>query len=397
MRAALRPAAARRLAGALGLAAVLATAAAGCPAPPAPVPAQASAAPVSQDTVSPDRVSLSPRPAAEVFAGRRIRAVTLDARREVTAGTLEGLKGEGVTTVVVVPFGWMEARDAPAVRMNPDARWYSEGDAGIRALDRAADSLGLALVLKPHLWVRDGTWSGEVAMAREADWQAWEASYQAFADHYARLSAEIGAPFFVVGTELGAAALARPAFFRALAVRARSLSGMPVTYAANWDEAARLRIWDAYDAIGVNAYFPLANSAAPPATDAGATSPTDADLARGWAPHVATLDALARRTGRPVLVTEVGYRSAAAAAARPWEHARRGDAPARPDTALQARLYRAFFARVWAQPWCAGAVIWKVYGSEMPDERVADDYTPEGKPAAAVLRRHYRAADPPRR
>ena len=63
---------------------------------------------------------------------------------------------------------------------------------------------------------------------------------------------------------------------------------------------------------------------------------------------------------------------------------------------MQERLYRAFFARVWAQPWCAGAVVWKVYGADVDAARVAADYTPQGKPAEAVLRAHYRAPDPPR-
>ncbi len=110
-------------------------------------------------------------PMPVVAPGTRIRGITLDARQPVPPGVLTHLKAMGVTHVFVVPFGWMAALDHPEVRFRPDAGWYSESDDGIAALAREADSLGLKLGLKPHLWVRDGAFVGDVAMRSEADWR----------------------------------------------------------------------------------------------------------------------------------------------------------------------------------------------------------------------------------
>ena len=35
-------------------------------------------------------------------------------------------------------------------------------------------------MLKPHIWVRDGSWCGEIAMTGDAAWRAWFDSYEQF-------------------------------------------------------------------------------------------------------------------------------------------------------------------------------------------------------------------------
>ena len=42
-------------------------------------------------------------------------------------------------------------------------------DAELRAAIRDAHALGLAVFVKPHVWVPDN-WAGAVAMGSEADW-----------------------------------------------------------------------------------------------------------------------------------------------------------------------------------------------------------------------------------
>jgi hypothetical protein len=312
----------------------------------------------------------------------RLQGVTLDAREPVPPGALAAIRDMGATHVFVVPFGWMADLDDPEVRYSPDARWFSESDAGIRALAAEADTLGLRLGLKPQLWVRDGAFTGDVAMRSEADWIAWEATYGAFILHHARLAADVGADVLVIGTELGTAARTRPAFFRRLAAAVREVFAGQITYASNWyGDAEHVAFWDALDVVGVQAYFPLAEG----------PDPSPAALRQGWQRHLPLLERLARTSGRPVVFTEVGYRSHPDAARRPWQWPERGaDEPS--DSALQARLYEAFFAEVWPRPWFGGAVVWKFYAdSSRIARRGASDYTPQGKPAEAVLRRYFGA------
>ncbi len=308
----------------------------------------------------------------------RIRGVTLDARREPPPTTLPEIAALGATHVAVVPFGFQRRTDDPALRSNVDARWYTEGQAGIRALARQADTLGLRLVIKPQVWMRGG-WSADIAFETEADWQAWEARYRDLALFYARLSAEIDAPLFVVGTELGKAVRAREAFWRSLIAEVRTIYPGALTYAANWyDDFEHVPFWDALDYVGVQAYFPLSEMEVP----------SPADLRAGWDRHKAALRAVHVRTGKPVLFTEIGYRDVPHAAARPWEWPDHHAPAAETDEALQARLFTAFFDEVWPEPWLAGAVLWKWYPPG--DRSHAGDFTPQGKPAEAVIQQGFR-------
>src|SRR5690606_38681787 len=97
-----------------------------------------------------------------------------------------------------------------------------------------------------------------------------------------------------------------------------------VIYAANWSEAFAVPFWDAVDAVGVDAYFPVARRA----------DPTRLDLYRGWLPWRTRLADLARRAEKPVLITELGYRSADGNGMHPWDYA----AAAPVDTGEQSDL-----------------------------------------------------------
>jgi hypothetical protein len=191
----------------------------------------------------------------------------------------------------------------------------------------------------------------------------------------------VDAALLVVGTELATAARTRPAFWRALIAEVRSVYDGPLTYAANWyDEYEHIPFWDALDYIGVQAYFEL--------TDA--PDPSRAMLQQSWHPHREALARLARATNRPVLFTEIGYRSAPSAAARPWQWPSRSERGTAPADTLQARLYDAFFESLWARPWFAGAIIWK-WRPDAPSrpDRHALGFSPQDKPAEQVLQRWY--------
>ncbi len=309
----------------------------------------------------------------------RIQGVTLDARRKPPASTLPELAALGVTHVSVVPFAFQRRNDDPELRTNYDADWYTEGQAGIRTLAWQADSLGMDLILKPQIWIRGGS-SLDIDFETEADWQQWETAYREFALFYARLSEEIEAPLFVIGAELGKAGTTREAFWRSLIAEIRTVYAGEVTYAANWyEDFEYIPFWDALDVVAIQAYFPLAETPAP----------TVEELCAGWDQHKLAIEAVHERTGKPVVFTEIGYRDVPHAAARPWEWPPHRERVAETDEDLQARLYTAFFEEVWTEPWMAGAIVWKWYP---PSNRShAGDFTPQGKPAEAVIRQMFGA------
>ena len=340
-------------------------------------------APAEPGTSSPDP---PPESLTTVSSAERMQGVTLDARRTPPPTTLPEIAALGATHVTVIPFGFQRRTDDPAFRTNYDADWYTEGDRGIRALARDAALLGMNLVLKPQVWIGNHDaeqWSANIGFDTEDAWQTWEAQYRDFALHYARLSAEIDAPLFVIGTELGRAVREREAFWRSLIADVRAVYDGRLTYAANWyDDYEHVPFWDALDVIGIQAYFPLTE----------ASAPTLADLRAGWEAHEAPIEALHRRTGKPVLFTELGYRDVPHAAARPWEWPDRHTPAVEADPALQARLFEAFFAEVWPEPWMAGAILWKWHPPGDRDR--TGDFTPQGKPAEAVIREAFTTPNP---
>ena len=251
----------------------------------------------------------------------------------------------------------------------------------VHVLDRA-HALGLKVMLKPHLdlWNDPAHWRGQIgpAFGTEAEWQEWFASYLAFIKHYAKLAAAHGADQFCLGTELQGTSH-READWRNIAAGVRSLYAGPLVYAANHSsEETSLAWWDALDFIGVDTYYPLANK----------NNPTLAELKAAWQPHVSTLAGLVSRWQKPLLVTEIGYRSLDGAASHPWDWQIAGAV----DLKEQADCYQAAFESLYNQPWLAG-IFWWSWGPDPLEGGPYDTgYTPHDKPAEDVLRSWFGGA-----
>jgi hypothetical protein len=308
--------------------------------------------------------------------------VTLDARNRPDSTLLVHLRTLGVTHITLVSFGWQESARTTEIAVDTSKGWYSESHRGIRTLSRQAHALGMDVILKPHLWVGgyDETQNrSNIGFASDARWQNWEADYRRFLMVYARLAAEVDADVLVLGTELTRSARERPAFWRTLADSARTVYDGALTYAANWHRAYKaVSFWDTLDYVGVQAYFPL--------TDA--TTPSLDTLRAAWRSHRRTLSRIHAKTDRPVLLTEVGYRSAPTAAEAPWRWPEQETVPS--DTALQARCYRAFFSTMAPADWLSGAILWKWHPPAEVERTTG--FTPQDKPAEAVVRRWFTAS-----
>lgn len=74
-------------------------------------------------------------------------------------------------------------------------------DAVLRFAIRDARALGLAVMVKPHVWV-EGSWAGAVEPQSPDDWRKWFEGYRAAIVPIARIAAEEGAAALSIGTEL---------------------------------------------------------------------------------------------------------------------------------------------------------------------------------------------------
>jgi hypothetical protein len=274
---------------------------------------------------------------------------------------LKKLHALGVNWISIMPFGFQ--RSDPIIRMGG-----YEDDDSLRGATRQARALGIKVMLKPHIWARD-----EAAMQGWTDeqWKAWFVCYEDFITHYAKLARDEKMDALCIGNEQKHSTRFE-AEWRRIIARVREIYAGPITYGANFDEVERVAFWDALDWIGVSGYFPLVDE----------LMPARAQLVEAWQPVIARLRALSRRYRRPVLFTEIGYRSTERAAWRQWELPLEGPR----NLEVQRDAYAAFFEAVWPQPWLAGVYPWKWFSGPEHDE-----YEIENKPAAEVVRRHYTA------
>jgi hypothetical protein len=242
-----------------------------------------------------------------------------------------------------------------------------------------AHTLGLKVMLKPHLdlWSDPSHWRGQIGQAytTESEWTEWFASYRTFIEHYADLAAAHGADQFCVGCELEGTTQREPEW-RAVVAGIRSRFAGPLIYAGNHSgEETGMTWWDAVDLIGVDAYYPLS-------TD---TNPSPAELKSAWQPIVASLASLAARWQKPVILTEIGYRSIDGTALHPWDWQIEGSV----DLQEQADCYRAAFESVYDQPWFGGMYWWSWSPDPLEGGPNDDGYSPHDKPAEDVLRRWF--------
>ncbi|MCA9670312.1 MAG: hypothetical protein KC503_32175 [Myxococcales bacterium] len=288
-------------------------------------------------------------------------------------GHLAELAQQGYVAVSITNFGWMASATA-----NEVTNGGSETPDAMRAAARDSAERSIDVMLKPHLWVRDDSWRGDIA---PSDWDAWFDSYQRFIVAQAQLAEEIGASWFVVGLELKSAVAQNATRWREIISAVRAVYRGKVTYAANWDAVERVPFWDALDAVGIQMFAPL--------SAAGTASPPDqtalTEVAAGW---LAKYRAVARAAGdKPLILTEAGFINNEGATSAPyvWPEQTRVAKTAAGDEE-QRRGYQALLDTFGRSPDVAAIYWWKWFSDPDDMQEGAVGFWPRGKPVEQLLR-----------
>lgn len=282
---------------------------------------------------------------------------------------LERIRALGANAIALVPYAFTRAPSETHIYFGTD----ESDDRVIRTL-AVAHHLGLATALKPQLWAGRG-FTGDIAFGTDSEFERWFALYRRWLLHFARMAELQDVELLVIGTELGGIS-GREAAWRGLIHDLRRVYRGRLTYAAHWGrDFEELKFWDALDYLGVNMYYPLAATGESPRADSSEVQAL-----------MATFAGLAKKYGKPVLFTEVGYPASAGAAAEPWKE---DGGPLDPE--LQQRCYATVFEAFYDQPWFAGLYWWK-WPSHGLGRRDDPSYSPLGKPALEVLARWYSQA-----
>lgn len=247
------------------------------------------------------------------------------------------------------------------VAIHPYGRIGDDGEVRWRAFDaehppahvaspiRAAHARGFAILVTPHLaqWGSRFRERSDIAFDDPAQRARFWESYTRWT--VALAGAARDADAFSIGSEIDRMA-GDEAQWRALIAQVRAATQAKLVYCANWSDFEQVPFWDALDAVGVQAYFPLCDK----------PEPADADLAAGWRAAIERMRAVHARTGKPVVLTELGYNDSLDAARTPWAYARAPKADRERAAALQARCLATALAAIDAErEWLRGAFLWK--------------------------------------
>lgn len=294
---------------------------------------------------------------------------------ETSRAQLVELRALGADWISLTPFGLVHGPSDPEVHLPGQSVPGAETDARVRAEIAAAHALGLRVLLKPHLWVSDGSWIAALEPASDEGYRVYAESYARFVLHWAQLAAELDVEAFAIGVELDSLVRHEGASLEALIADVRAVYRGTLTYGASWNHVDEVPFWGALDAIGVHLYAPLS-------TDPAAS---EAQLRAGLEPALDRLAALSRAQQRPLWITEVGFTSTPASFVRPWvwPDAQRS---ARADPRDQARALRVTLSALGARPEVEAIHVWKWFTDPDTREEGAIGFSPRGKPAEAVLR-----------
>jgi hypothetical protein len=277
--------------------------------------------------------------------------------------SLANAKQLGASVIAVIPFFWQANPASPNLVRGKDMP-----DEELRAAIRDAHELGLAVVVKPHVWVPQ-SWAGAVVMNSDESWRQWFANYRTELDHIAHIAEQEHAEALAVGTEL--AKTSQRSEWDTLISGARGIySGRLFYVAHNIEEAEMVPFWHSLDAVGASLYPPLGDD--------------DDRVGRRTKMHAIAdrLGTLAARTGKSVIVGEIGLRSAQGAAARPWQSPEeRASAPA---PKLQADVLADWLA-VLKRPSIQSILIWCWLTDPDAGGLKDTDFTVQGKPAERTL------------
>jgi hypothetical protein len=273
--------------------------------------------------------------------------------------------------VTLIPYGYGNG-DEPQLRWNVDWQWWGEKSSGVKKCVLMAQEQKLKVMVKPQIWFRHGSYTGDLSFDSDAEWELFENSFEGFILEFAEVAEVAKAEAFCLGTEWRNFVKVRPDFWKQLIEKVRKTFSGTLTYAANWDDYQAFPHWLALDLIGIDAYFPLSS----------ADHPTEKELFDGWEPHFNAIKTLSQQTGKPICFTEWGYRSTVKNASEPWDSGK-GQAV---DMQNQVNAYNATFKRFWNEEWFAGGFIWKWFSKHSESGGSSDNkFTPQNKPAQQTL------------
>jgi hypothetical protein len=258
------------------------------------------------------------------------------------------------------------------------AGWNTPTDDSLINAVNFIHSQGMKVMFKIHIDSTNGEWRRYI---NPSDRDAWFRNYGNVLNHYADLAKQTGVEEYCLGSETYEVTSANAnqdntARWNDLIKNVRSRYSGLLTYSAQHStptEENEIQFWDKLDFIGLSAYFLL---------DPNNSNPTLDTLKNSWNDwNNQIIKPLSQKWNKPVLFTEVGYKSVAGAHSVPglssyWNNV---------DEAEQARDYEALFSYWNDQSFMKGVHWWNWSTNPNAGGSSDGDYTPQNKKAQTVM------------
>jgi hypothetical protein len=316
-----------------------------------------------------------------VYEGKKIKGICMVAPDKImSVNEYDAIKAVNAEWVAITPYGFCRTTEPKFIYAKPNDslsrkwQWWGERPDGAAECIKMAHQKGLKVMLKPHVWVmgKENVYTGDLDYKSDEGWSKFEENYREYVLDFARIADSTQVEMYCIATEFHTFIAQRPSFWKQLIADVKQIYKGKLTYAENWDKYQDVSFWNEMDFVGIDAYFPLSEK----------QNPSVEELKTGWKKHIKDLDKYARKQQKPILFTEIGYQSTDFSTQKPWESYSKY-----PDNeTLQANAFRAFFESTWNEKWLAGAMVWKWFPMMEKGKKARDKYSPQNKPAEAVIR-----------
>jgi hypothetical protein len=300
--------------------------------------------------------------------------------------SLRDLKNIGANYVsLVIPYHVTDITSSDIV-----AEENTPTDASLISAINYAHSLGMGVMIAPHIDTHDGNWRAYIN-PQGKDRIVWFNKYQSILEHYATLAQENNVEEFCIGTELVSMSTstsdpANTDIWLNMIKNVRTFYNGKLTYSANWGgyefghETVHIEFWGALDAIGISAYYSLPSPTNNPAAD------EDADLLNAWKKwDTEDIKPLYEKYHKPITFTETGYKSIENSHSDPWNSHREGIF----DENEQARNFDVLFLYWHNKGYITGAFVWDWDTDPNAGGYNSQWYTPQGKKAEEVIAKWF--------
>ena len=232
-----------------------------------------------------------------------------------------------------------------------------------------AQKLGLKVILKPTVNVKDGSWRAHINffdndVLGEPQWNQWFESYTEYMLHYANIARETNCFMLVIGCEM-VQAQRRDSEWRTLVEKVRKVYKGLITYNTDKYQEEHVTWWDAIDVISSSGYYPI----------------------DGWDTALERIEKVVKKYKKPFLFIEAGCPSKTGSSLIPNKWDLVGDV----NLDEQASYYRVMFEKTKDIDWINGFGMWD-WNATLYDKHKAtsdDGYGVYGKPAEAIIKEFY--------